>query len=101
MQERHRRKLVKMAYEIDVLDYKIVRLFEQRMCVVKAQAEFRAQHDMLPKEKKKRQYVQIVEKTTSTACDTEVIPYTEGLIQYILTVAQKFYRKNCQKLRKS
>lgn len=93
------KKLEMYDKQIDTLDVKIVRLFEQRMCTVKKKALYRKKHDMIPPPKKKRLHAQIVQKATETACDTEVIAYTEGLIQYILTVSEKFFRKNRKKQR--
>ena len=84
--------LAKYNRNLDKLDVKIVRLFEQRMCTVKKIANYKAIRDLLPKEKRKKP-LEIVKKTTQAACDTEIIAYTEGLITYILTVGEKFYRQ--------
>lgn len=81
--------LKKYRQELNKLDYKIVRLFEQRMCTVKQITEFHIKHDLLPKEPKHHRH-DIVDKTTSLACDTEVVAYTEGLVTYILTASEKF-----------
>lgn len=83
--------LAKYNRNLDKLDVKIVRLFEQRMCTVKKIANYKAIHDLLPKEKRKKP-LEIVKKTIEAACDTEIIAYTEGLITYILTAGEKFYR---------
>jgi len=86
------KKPEKYEYTLDKLDYQIVRLFEQRMCTVKKLAQFYRIHDLLPKRKRKKA-LPIVERTTNTACDTEVIAYTEGLVIYMLTAQEKFYRQ--------
>ena len=93
------KKLAKYHKDIDALDLKIVRLFERRMCTVKKIAAYRIKHDLLPDDEPTPRQ-QIVKKTTECACDTEVITYTEGLIMYILTVSEEFYR-NIKKRRKS
>lgn len=87
------KRLEKYAQKIEDLDVQIVRLFEQRMCTVKKITEYRATHDLLPKEKKTNFHEAVVRKATEAACDTEVIEYTEGLIMYMMTVAKKFSRK--------
>ena len=86
----------KYQRKIDELDYKIVRLFEQRMCLMKKTAQYYNQHDLEKKIKVRRKPLPIVEKTTSSACDTEVIAYTEGLMIFMLTAAEKFF-KQCLK----
>lgn len=80
-------------YKIDELDYKIVRLFEQRMCVMKELAKYHKKHDLEPRRKRRKEPLPIVQKTTETACDTEVIAYTEGLMMFMLTAGENFYRK--------
>lgn len=88
--DRYKQILKQYHQNLDKLDYKIVRLFEQRMCTVKQITEFHIKHDLLPKEPKHHHRHDIVDKTTSLACDTEVVAYTEGLVTYILTVSEKF-----------
>ena len=84
--------LEKYQNTLDKLDYSIVRLFEQRMCTVKKIAGYYKLHDLLPRKRRKKA-LPIVERTTSMACDTEVIAYTEGLIIFLLNSGDKFYKK--------
>lgn len=83
----------KYQNKIDELDYKIVRLFEKRMCIMKKLAEYHKMHDLEPRRKRRKEPLPIVEKTTETACDTEVIAYTEGLMIFMLTAGENFYKK--------
>lgn len=84
-------KLNLFAGKINGIDAKMIALFEQRMSFVKKAAEYKVKHDIKPE--KKANNAQIVDKVTSTACDTEVIEYTEGLIMYLYSASKKYQRK--------
>ena len=91
------KKLQRTNRKIDALDRRIVRLFEQRMCAVKDKAEYRRIHDMLPKQKKKKLHTEVVKKTVTLACDKEMIAYTEGLVMYMLSAAEKLFRQTIKR----
>jgi hypothetical protein len=82
---------VKVAQKLDILDAKIIALFEQRMAIVE-----KAAADITKRELRReaRQMGEIaVEKATSYACDVCTIAYTEELIKLMLCASCKYQRR--------
>ncbi|MGI5848773.1 MAG: chorismate mutase [Christensenellales bacterium] len=77
-----------LTHRIDLIDKKIVELFEKRMDIVKKIAVYKKKHGL--KIEKKQYDSDIIDKVTSRACDTEIIGYTEGLMIYLDTVSKKY-----------
>ncbi len=83
-------KLKSYVRNIDIIDAKIINLFEQRMSLTKKAAEYKAKAGI--KRDKKINSLQIVDKVTSNACDTQVIEYTEGLVMYLYNASRQYSR---------
>ncbi|MDD5017659.1 MAG: chorismate mutase [Eubacteriales bacterium] len=83
-------RLAKMAGR---LDERIIGLFEKRMSLTREAAGYKKKHGIRA-DKKKADIGGIV---TDTACDIEVIEYTEGLIMYIHAVSKKLESKILKK----
>lgn len=88
----------KFAQRLDMLDKRIVALFERRMAVAE-----KAMADMSKRELRreaKQMGAQAVEKATSYACDLCNIAYTEDLIKLMLCASMKHQRRLLRSLKK-
>ncbi len=88
----------KFAQRLDMLDQKIVALFERRMAVAE-----KAMADMTKRELKreaKQMGAQAAEKATSYACDLSNIAYTEELIKLMLCASMKHQRRLLRSLKR-
>lgn len=88
----------KFAQRLDMLDSRIVALFEKRMAVAeKAMAEM-SKREL--RREAKQMGAQAAEKATSYACDLSNIAYTEELIKLMLCASMKHQRRLMKRLKK-
>lgn len=81
----------KVAQKLDVLDAKIVALFEQRMAIVETAAADITKREL---RREARQMGDVAaKKATSYACDVCTIAYTEELIKLMLCASCKYQRR--------
>jgi len=81
----------KIIQKLNVLDEKIVALFEQRMAIVEKAAADMTKHALA---QQTRQIGKLAaEKATSYACDVSTIAYTEELIKLMLCASCRYQRR--------
>jgi chorismate mutase len=88
----------KLSQKLDVLDERIVALFEQRMVI--AQKAMAAMTKRELRREAKALGAQAADKATSYACDVSNIAYTEELIKLILCASLKHQRRLLQRVKK-
>jgi hypothetical protein len=88
----------KISQRLDMLDEKIVALFEQRLVV--AQKAMTAMTKRELRREARALGAQAVEKATSYACDVSSIAYTEELIKLMLCASLKHQRRLLRRAKK-
>jgi chorismate mutase len=79
--------LEKWSRDIDVIDNKILTLFEQRMGLVRKSAEYKKKHGLKPDKKSEGG---VTEKVTKGSCDADSLVYAEGLFTYLHNASVKY-----------
>jgi len=82
----------------DILDAKIIALFERRMALSEKAAANMTKREL--RREVKKIGAAAAEKTTSFACDASVIAYTEELVKLILCAACKHQRRMLERKEK-
>lgn len=87
-----------MQKKLDILDGKIIVLFERRMALVKTAAADRDKRSL--REEKKQRGAKAADKTVRYACDGEVIAYTEDLVMLMLRAAYRYQKRLIERKRR-